>query len=77
MTAKTTGPTGYTGTQIALHWIVAALIVFQIVAHDGIEHAWRAFEGRGEATATDMAMAYAHIAAGIAVLVFRHLLGAI
>lgn len=67
---KANAPAGYTGVQIALHWIVAALIIFQIVAHDGIEHAWHAFEGRGEATATDMAMAYAHIAAGITVLVF-------
>ena len=69
MTAKT-APAGYTGVQIALHWIVAALIVFQIVAHDGIEHAWGALAGRGEATATDTAMAWAHVAAGIAVLVF-------
>jgi len=33
-------PTAYSRTQIALHWIIAALVIFQIVAHDGIVQVW-------------------------------------
>ncbi len=35
-------PTGYTRTQIRLHWIVVALITFQYVLHDTISDAWDA-----------------------------------
>ena len=40
-------PLGYNRTQIALHWIVAALIIPQFVFHDAISEALAAFnEGR-------------------------------
>ena len=59
---------GYSPTQVALHWIVVALVVFQFVAHDGVEEAWRAFV-RGETSSTDSApLAYMHVVAGILVL---------
>ena len=29
--------TGYSATQIALHWIIAVLIVAQVVAHGGMK----------------------------------------
>lgn len=35
-------PTGYTRTQIRLHWIVVALIVLQYALHDTISDAWDA-----------------------------------
>jgi cytochrome b561 len=35
-------PTGYTRTQIRLHWIVVALIALQYVLHDTISDAWDA-----------------------------------
>ncbi len=38
-------PPGYSGLQIGLHWSVAALVIFQFVAHDAIAQAWRAFAG--------------------------------
>lgn len=60
--------TGYSTTQVALHWAVAVLVAFQFVASDGIERAWRAFEN-GEAMAADNApLTYLHIAAGILIL---------
>jgi cytochrome b561 len=33
---------GYSRAQIILHWLIAALILFQLLVHDGIEEAWRA-----------------------------------
>ncbi|MDZ4310670.1 MAG: cytochrome b/b6 domain-containing protein [Cypionkella sp.] len=59
---------GYSVTQIALHWIVAALIVFQMIFGDAMGSAWRAVR---EGLAPDMTLAvWAHIIAGIAVLLF-------
>jgi cytochrome b561 len=34
-------PTGYSRTQIALHWVMAALIIAQFVLHDSIVAAWK------------------------------------
>ncbi|MCX7303405.1 MAG: cytochrome b/b6 domain-containing protein [Hyphomicrobiales bacterium] len=69
MVSATDRPSGYSPTQITLHWIIAALIVVQFVAHDGMEHAWDAFEDGAAVAAGDMPMAYLHIACGLAVLV--------
>jgi cytochrome b561 len=35
-------PVSYNRTQVLLHWIIAALVAFQIVFHDGIEELWNA-----------------------------------
>jgi len=37
-------PTGYTRTQIILHWLVFVLVVLQFVLHDPIAEAWEKFE---------------------------------
>lgn len=59
-------PTHYSRIQIALHWIVFLLIAFQFFAHDPMEEAWEAVtEGTGAAVS---AMAWAHVFAGVAVL---------
>jgi cytochrome b561 len=57
---------GYSTAQVAMHWAVVVLVVFQFVAHDGIEDAWRAFE-RGTAAPADL-KTYLHIGAGVAIL---------
>jgi cytochrome b561 len=44
-----TPPGGYSRTQIALHWIVAALIALQFILHDAMSEAWRAVVRGGEA----------------------------
>lgn len=59
-------PKGYSGTQIALHWLVAVLIVVQYVFHERIVAAWRALQ-RGEDFAFDPLVA-AHVAAGVLIL---------
>lgn len=60
--------TGYSPAQVALHWIVVALVALQFVAHEGVETWWRAFM-RGEPPPADSApLAYMHVGAGILVL---------
>ncbi|MBL8584954.1 MAG: cytochrome b [Rhizobiaceae bacterium] len=53
---------GYSGLQIGLHWLVAALVLLQFLAADGIEHAWDAF--RDGTAAGDLKLAYLHIVVG-------------
>lgn len=31
---------GYSRAQVLLHWVIAALILFQLLVHEGIEMAW-------------------------------------
>lgn len=59
-------PIGYSRSQIALHWIVALLILWQYVGNGGIGAAWRALRQTGEAVMTPAAAS--HILAGFAVL---------
>lgn len=35
-------PTTYSKIQISLHWLIAALVISQIVLHEGIEKIWHA-----------------------------------
>ena len=57
--------TGYSATQIALHWAVVVLVAFQFLAHDGVEASWRAFS-RGETAPPDAAvLTYLHIGTGV------------
>ncbi|MCI5075020.1 cytochrome b/b6 domain-containing protein [Oricola sp.] len=61
-------PTGFSATQIRLHWIVFILIVLQYVLHEPISDAWHAYE-RGEEIAFNPVVA-SHVAGGILVLLF-------
>ncbi|MBN9222175.1 MAG: cytochrome b/b6 domain-containing protein [Mesorhizobium sp.] len=63
------GVTTYSRAQVVLHWSIALLILVQFLAHDGMEHVWRAFRRGQEAAASDIPMAYMHVALGLAVLV--------
>ena len=51
--------TGYSAAQIALHWIIAVLIVVQVVLHEGMEAAYRAAQGpaAAESEASDLHVA--------------------
>lgn len=61
---------GYSGLQIGLHWAVVLLILFQFLAHEGMEHTYHAGH-RGETPdAFDVFMANLHIVAGLLVLLF-------
>ena len=60
---------GYSGTQIAIHWIVAALIVAQVVLHEGMEAAYGFERGGASPTDSELLLANVHIGCGIAVFV--------
>ena len=59
-------PTGYSRSQIALHWSVAILIVAQFVLHDPIVAAWEAIE-KGE-VANISALVMFHVIGGSIIL---------
>jgi len=62
-------PAGYSGTQILLHWIIAALVLFQVFFFgEGMEHAYHALLKGKEANPSDMLEANIHVYAGFAVL---------
>ncbi len=59
--------TGYSLAQIALHWIIAVLIIAQVVLHEGMHAAYREALGGAAATEAERLMGDLHIAGGIAV----------
>lgn len=59
-------PTGYSRSQIVLHWLVFLLLVPQYVLHDAIAHGWHRML-RGETVATSPLIAL-HIVGGVLIL---------
>ena len=59
--------TGYSATQIALHWVIAVLVVAQVVLHEGMHAAYGEARGGPAATESEQLMADLHVAGGIAV----------
>lgn len=57
---------GHSGVQIALHWVVGLLILFQLIFSDAMGPAWRQLRDGGVPYLTTMV--WAHILAGSAVL---------
>jgi cytochrome b561 len=58
-------PSTYSKTQIALHWIIVLLVLFQIVMHDEIARLWN---GRMDGTLPNAATPNAHVAIGFLIL---------
>ncbi|MFN4156648.1 MAG: cytochrome b [Paracoccaceae bacterium] len=63
-----THPTGYSRTQIALHWAVAALVAGQYIFKDSISGAWDAVRAGREVAFDPLILA--HVAGGGLVLAF-------
>jgi cytochrome b561 len=61
-------PSGYSGLQIALHWAIAAFIIFQLFVHDGMSDAFDDWIDGNEIDREDFSWAVLHIAVGISVL---------
>ncbi len=61
-------PTGYSRSQILLHWAVAALIAAQFLFSEGIEDAWRSLRQGVEPVFDPMILA--HVAGGVLIGVF-------
>jgi cytochrome b561 len=68
MIAAKTAPQGYSATQIALHWAVAALVAAQYIFKDAISGAWNAIR-LGEAYAFDP-LILGHVGGGALILAF-------
>jgi cytochrome b561 len=62
-------PAGYTRSQVILHWIIAALVIFQLVFGEDIVPAYRAFMRGAEPPADSIFPANLHVYIGIAILV--------
>jgi cytochrome b561 len=60
---------GYTRAQILLHWLIAALVIFQLLFGEDIVPAFRAFNRGVEPAADAMFSANLHVYVGIAILV--------
>lgn len=58
-------PSTYSRTQIALHWIIVLLVLFQIVMHDEIVRLWT---GRMDGTLPNVATPNVHVAVGFLIL---------
>lgn len=58
----------YSTLQIALHWIIMVLILFNFLAHDGIEAAWEAATTATPLAAGDALFANLHVIVGSAML---------
>lgn len=58
-------PATYSKTQIALHWVIMLLVLFQILAHDEIVSLWT---GRMNATRPNTATPNVHVAVGFLIL---------
>jgi cytochrome b561 len=61
-------PRDYSGSQIVLHWIIAALVVVQLVLGKDIAPAYRAMRRGTEASAADLFNADIHVYLGLAIL---------
>lgn len=59
-------PTGYSATQIRLHWVIGLLIVFQLIFGEDMAEAWSTVEDGGAPVMTTWI--WAHIVAGVLVL---------
>lgn len=64
----TTDVQGYSRLQIILHWVIAALVLFQLVFGESMTAVVDAAEEGTAVSPTDAALASAHYWAGIAVL---------
>lgn len=58
-------PSNYSKTQLALHWIIALLVLFQIVMHDEIVRLW---SGRMDGSLPNAATPNVHVAVGFLIL---------
>lgn len=66
MSSRTIG--GYSSVQILLHWVIAALVFFQLVFGESMSMASRAARRGTELDPTDATLASAHYWIGLAIL---------
>jgi cytochrome b561 len=62
--------TGYSSAQIALHWVIAVLIVCQFIFSANMEEAWDSYRKTPDTPLVSGLPAQAHVWGGLAVLAF-------
>ena len=62
-------PAGYSFAQIALHWLIAALVIFQWIFGEDIVPAYRAYRRGTDVAPDDLTNANIHVYVGIAIFV--------
>lgn len=60
--------TGYSSTQIGLHWAVVVLVAFQYFAHNGIEATWGAMMQHQLPPSNSEKLSFLHVGAGLVIL---------
>ena len=63
-----TSRTGYSGVQIGLHWIIAAMVGFQLFFGESMTAVVDAADENAQASTFDQTMAGAHLWVGVAIL---------
>ena len=66
-------PLGWSRLNITLHWLVAILIVVQLLNHEHMVVWWDSFHGEGSVTSTDVTFGWVHILSGISIFLFTAL----
>jgi len=66
-------PTHYSRAQIILHWVIMALVLFNIAAHDGMISMYDATLRGVEVSANDALFGKFHIVAGVSILILAAL----
>lgn len=66
-TIEKSSPSGYSALQIALHWTIAALVIFQLIVNEGMQDAFDDMMDGDRIE--DGTWAIVHIAVGVTVLV--------
>ena len=61
-------PAGYSITQILIHWVVAFLVIAQLVFSEGMEDAYHAFIKGKELSTADVISANTHAVVGFGIL---------
>lgn len=59
---------GYTASQITLHWLIAALVAFQLIFGEGMSNVREAAEEGATPSSLDFGVSVAHYWLGIAIL---------
>jgi cytochrome b561 len=70
MSAVVIAPKSYSAIHKALHWIVAVIIIEQLVLGEFMSDAWRAFERSADASGLSSPVVLFHIWGGLSVVVF-------
>lgn len=70
MAVTAVAPKNYSTVHKALHWIVAAIIIEQLVLGETMSDAWRAFERSADASGLTSPVVLFHIWGGLSVIAF-------